>query len=467
MNTAASRPAPRAAIKVFLVAALCLGVAAILAFLALNIWFNAFLKSDKFRLIISHAALGAVQADGEFLPFHYAGTTIYTDGFQAGGVGTAFFDRLQGDQMRAAFNLHGMLKHTWQIDELDLQRLQISVASSEEREGRAPVEPARTTPGGWGILPNKVDLRQAVVEDANIEWKGRADRPGGVTATRLTVTPDDSNNSADATHPGAWNILAEGGHLAEIGLPELGIGSARLKYRRPSLFVLDSELKCKDSGTLAVSGEINFTQALDLDIKLNGVPAAPLLPMDWRKRLEGNLNGDVHVRSAMPMTGAPDMEGSLSLSQGRLEALPVLDQIATFTRSQQFRTLDLSIASGDFKRTATRLEVKNFILESKGLIRMEGAFNVVDSTLDGTFQVGVTPGSLQWLPGSQGKVFTASREGYLWTSVRLSGPVGSPTEDLTPRLVAAAQGAIIEGVEKTVKDPVGTVLEGVKSFLPQ
>ena len=86
--------------------------------------------------------------------------------------------------------------------------------------------------------------------------------------------------------------------------------------------------------------------------------------------------------------------------------------------------------------------------------------------MDGTFQVGVTPGSLQWLPGSQGKVFTASRDGYLWTSMRLTGPVDSPTEDLTPRLVAAAQGAIIEGVEKTVKDPVGTVLDTVKSLLP-
>jgi hypothetical protein len=187
--------------------------------------------------------------------------------------------------------------------------------------------------------------------------------------------------------------------------------------------------------------------------------------MDWRKRLDGNLYGDVHVRSPMPMTGAPDLEGSLSLTQGRLEALPVLDQIATFTRSQQFRTLALSTASGDFKRKGDKLEVTNFIAESKGLIRIEGAFTVQNSLMDGTFQVGVTPGSLQWLPGSQGKVFTASREGYLWTSMRLTGPVDSPTEDLTPRLVAAAQGAIIEGVEKTIKDPAGTVLDTVKSLL--
>ena len=431
MNPAAKRPPRGAALKAILLSLAGLGVAAILAFLALNIWFNGFIKSDRFRQIISRAALGALQAEGDFQPFHYAGTTVYTDGFQADGVGTAFFDELRGDQMRAEFNLHGLLKHTWQIDDLELQRLRITVASGREREQRPSAPPETPSNGGWGFLPNRVDLRQAVIADTDFDWKSGSDRPGAVNGMKLTITPEDSSDSAEPGSSRSWNILAEGGSLSEAGFPDLDISSAKLRYRKPSLFVLDSELRCKDTGTLAVSGEVNFEQSMDLTIHLNGVPAQPLLSVDWRKRLEGNLYGDIHVRSPMPMTGAPDLEGSISLAQGRLEALPVLDQIATFTRSQQFRTLDLSTASGDFKRTATRLEVTHFILESKGLIRVEGAFTVENSLMDGTFDVGVTPGSLQWLPGSQGKVFTVSREGYLWTPMRLTGPVGSPTEDLT------------------------------------
>src|SRR5689334_23899359 len=63
-----------------------------------------------------------------------------------------------------------------------------------------------------------------------------------------------------------------------------------------------------------------------------------------------------------------------------------------------------------------------------------GAFTVETGLIDGAFQVGVTPGSLQWLPGAQAKVFTESRGGYVWAPMRLTGPVNKPQDDLTGRL---------------------------------
>src|SRR5207302_2348218 len=114
---------------------------------------------------------------------------------------------------------------------------------------------------------------------------------------------------------------------------------------------------------------------------------------------------------------------------------------------QQFRRLNLSKAQGDFTQDDSGLSVENFIAESDGLIRVEGAFTVANGLIDGNFQVGVTPSSLQWLPGSQAKVFTESRGGYVWAPMRLTGPANKPNEDLSPRLIAAAQGAVIEGVQ--------------------
>ncbi|MGB8356693.1 MAG: hypothetical protein WCD79_22535, partial [Chthoniobacteraceae bacterium] len=67
----------------------------------------------------------------------------------------------------------------------------------------------------------------------------------------------------------------------------------------------------------------------------------------------------------------------------------------------------------------------------------------------------ITPSSLQWLPGSQEKVFTASHDGYVWTTVRLTGPLNSPKEDLSPRLVAAATGAVIDTVNGVIQQVPG------------
>jgi hypothetical protein len=109
--------------------------------------------------------------------------------------------------------------------------------------------------------------------------------------------------------------------------------------------------------------------------------------------------------------------------------------------------------------------VRNFIAESEGLIRIEGTFTVENSAIDGTFQVGVTPASLQWLPGSRTRVFTDVRGAYVWAPMHLAGPLNSPTEDLTPRLAAAAGNEVIEQVGSAVKDATKTMKDGVKSAL--
>lgn len=214
-----------------------------------------------------------------------------------------------------------------------------------------------------------------------------------------------------------------------------------------------------------VNGDVRFGEALNLTAKLSGISVSPLLPEDWRLRLHGNLGGEMVIRSALPARGPPTLSGSLTLAQGQLQALPVLDQIALFTRTQQFRRLALNKVSADFRQENGKIEVRNFVAESEGLIRIEGSFTIVNGTIDGAFQVGVTPASLQWLPGSQERVFTQQRGGYVWTPMRLTGPLAKPGEDLSPRLIAAAQGALIQGVENSVRDTIKTGKDAAKGAL--
>ncbi|EDY20076.1 hypothetical protein CfE428DRAFT_2665 [Chthoniobacter flavus Ellin428] len=415
---------------------------------------ESYLHSDGFRQFIAKKAGDTLHADAEIAPLSFAGSTIFSDGFQAKGGPDAAFSNLQIEQIRTEISLRRFFEKVWQVEQFDVQRVRVDL--SGPRIDR-PLEPAPSplsapktehTSNGW--FPNRVEIGKATVHDTQLTWKD-----GGLRGTVFEVEP----------HDGSWQLTGQGGRLTYGKLPPLDVNNLHLRYRAPSLFISSSELRQPSGGSLQATGEIDFTREADLQLTLINIAITPYLSEDWRVRTKGNLSGEVKVKSPLPARGGPQISGTVKLTQGELTALPVLDEIAAFTRTQQFRRINLNSASGDFTQDESGLSVKNFIAESDGLIRVEGAFTVANGIIDGTFQVGVTPSSLQWLPGSQGKVFTGSRGGYVWAPMRLTGPADKPHEDLSPRLIAAAQGAVIEGVQNAAGEAVKTGKDAVKSAL--
>ncbi|HEY3840088.1 MAG TPA: translocation/assembly module TamB domain-containing protein, partial [Bryobacteraceae bacterium] len=395
-----------------------------------------------------------MHADAELAPLSFAGSTVFTDGFRAHGGPDAAFADLRIEQIRTEISLRRFFEKVWQVEQFDVQRVKVDLegprADRPPEPTADPLAAPKTGNSSTGWLPNRVEVGHATIHDTDLNWKG-----GGLHNTVFEVEPRE----------GGWQIAGQGGHIAYAKLPQLDVNTLRLRYHAPSLFINSAELRQPSGGTLEASGEIDFTHKLDVQLKLTDINIAPYLSEDWRVRAKGNVSGDITIRSDLPMHGGPQITGSLHTTQGELTALPVLDEIAVFTRTQQFRHINLNTASGDFTRDDNRLDVKNFIAESQGLIRVEGAFTIENGTIDGTFQVGVTASSLQWLPGSQTKVFTESRSGYVWAPMRLTGPANKPNEDLSPRLIAAAQGAVIEGVQDAAGKAVETGKGAVKGAL--
>ena len=140
----------------------------------------------------------------------------------------------------------------------------------------------------------------------------------------------------------------------------------------------------------------------------------------------------------------------------------MLDQLALFTSSERFRATELQHAQADFDWNAGNLVVSHLLVESEGLLRTEGGFTVRGNRIDGTLQVGLARSAVRWLPVVGARVFNQpERDGYLWTTVRLSGPVNHPGEDLTPRLLAAAQQEVIDKAEQGA----GKVIDTAKGLL--
>jgi hypothetical protein len=431
-----------------LVAGAAMVVLGVTAIFALTAGLQSFLRSESFRRLVSEKTCAALKARGEFMPLQFSGSMIYSEGFQATGNEQAFFSTLRADQIRAELDLRALYHRALRINELRIERLTLQGKTPHAAHAIAQAAPERRP----FFAPTSLDLRSVFIRETNFSWSGVS---GAVRKAALTIKPDGRS----------WDIMGEGGDVAQQGLPDLQIQTVKLRYQSPSLFVTDSVLTAADGGRLTLNGEANFERSVDLRMTIASMPVTPFLKGDWRARLKGTFSGEIKMTAALPLAGAPSFNGTLHMNQGQIEALPLLNQIALFTRTEQFRSLRLSRMSLDFAHDGTLLTVKNFLAESEGLIRAEGAFVVRGGQIEGNFEIGVTPGSLQWIPGSQSRVFTVARGGYLWTSVRVSGAAEHPSEDLSARLIVAAGNELLENPGSTLKKAAEGLLDIVKPLL--
>jgi len=78
------------------------------------------------------------------------------------------------------------------------------------------------------------------------------------------------------------------------------------------------------------------------------------------------------------------------------------------------------------------------------------------NSLGGAIQLGVGREYLDWLPKAE-EVFTRERDGYLWTTVHLSGTLDAPEQDLSPR--------ILEALKETPGSFFGTLFRALGAWL--
>jgi hypothetical protein len=426
---------------------------AVVAAFGFSLWLNAYLHGDKFRVLVSVKTSEFLCASGQYMPFHWNGASVYSDGYAARGLPGAAFAELRADQIRAEFQPQGILHHAWRINELNIQRIDAALGRNDA--ARRAVRPATVAGGAPASMwaPNRLEVLRTQIQDVNLSWSN-----GALRQLRVVLEPEGQ----------ALVARGFGGTLRQSGWPVLKVDHVRTRFQAPVLFVTESLLKIGESENVNVTGQVDFDRAalLDLQVKCNGVTITPYLPVDWRARLRGTVSGESRVTGRWGGIEGVRVEGRLSLSDGVLEALPVLDQIALFTQTAQFRRLTLQKATAEFVWTQQRLTVSKLVMESAGLLRVEGEFVLEQGQVAGVFQVGVTPSSLRWLPGSQKRVFTLDRDGYVWTQVKVAGPVDNLKEDLSSRLAVAAGTEVIEGVKGTLEKGVETVIDVLKPLLP-
>lgn len=418
-------------------------------------WVRGYLQEEAFRGQMEQLFGTQMQGQATLAPLRWTGDEV-TSAEAAASTANGWQARLDGLHLTLDWN--AFRQGRWRtvgagVDSITLERTAQPIAPLADSEEATPPTPLSTGPAipSWlrRYLPDKTEV-------------------DGLQVARFSCL-----------HPGPWNLkdsrvriatwrqgetslqaVVEGGFVeTPIMLPAqlvpmtLNLTRASVRLSREDLHLKEATLKWLDAGEITARGHLQPRQGTwELATHLQGIPLNECLNEDWRVRLSGRLEGDLTATGSR--TAAPLVKGRLHLRDGVLTALPVLDQLASYTGVERFKRLVLDVASSDVTVEGERRIFEKIIVQSNGLLHLDGSLTVQGGQIEGNFLLGVTPETLKWIPGAQQHVFTATHPtgpaGMLWTPLRINGTMQAPREDLSARLAAGAGKVLLDAPGQVV-----------------
>jgi hypothetical protein len=427
---------------------------------------RSYLHSDAFRAFLSNKVSRAAGVNGGFSPFRWEGLALRTEVFSATGDGPIRDLRIDG--LQTEVGLDGVRRGVWELKNSRIGRLQVSLDARKSQSAgipgiAEPQVPKAKRKRGW--LPREVEVQG--LELGQLSLNALTDH-GPLVAEGIRVMVENEKN-----HLAHRLELSDGTLRTPFAqVPELRLDHARLRIQPEAVFLTSLWAGAYGSASLDATGEWNReTGGFTVDGSVSGVKCDELLSEDWSRRLTGDVASDFTVNGRPGTTSA---SGLLTLTNGVLTALPVLDALAAYSDTRRFRTLTLSEAHTKWRWENGVLELSDLVLASDSLIRLEGRVVIRGRDLDGNLRLGLAPGTLASIPGAETHVFAPGERGLMWVSLRLTGTLDKPREDLSDRLIDAAGLRMLETLpetgEKVLKysrtllgdDPARAVEKGVR-----
>jgi hypothetical protein len=382
-----------------------------------------YIESDAFRTAMENET-----AKGLHFPRGRYSAMRRTSAFTAQ---TESFEARDGEKAMKSLDAHGI---TAKFDPLGVFVRQWRFADVRVQSGDVEIQiykahPEAVAPKPWFaiLLPNRVYLKRIETSQANITWRFRGER-AGFFGTKLLITPDGPDFEYSAT----------GGRLKMALLPDLDLRRAHLLITKTLLTLYDIDLASNSSSAESIRAQANAgigkDKSVDLRANFNQVAIRSWLPAEWKEHLAGSAFGDLHWAGKDPKLESSSGEGSLGVSDGRIDNLPVLEKLAELARKKAFEHLALNECSLSFRWKYPKIDIENIAIEERGKFRIEGEMSTEQRRLRGTIRLGLTREYLDWLPNPE-EVFSRKQGGYLWTNVRLFGTIDDPGQDLSPRII--------------------------------
>ena len=422
-------------------AAVALLVLGVIAFGVIYVAVRRYLYSDGFRRFLAAEVSDATGIKGEFGAFHWDGLALNTDIFEATGDGP--ITHLKADGLHTEIGLGGLKRGVWEIRGSSLRRLEISVDATkggDEKLFHATDGLSKKKAKGSSWLPREAELEE--IDLRSVSAKVILEQ-GLATAGGMIVHGEQSGAK------GAYRGEVEGGIVSlPFGIvPELRLDRLLLRYQDRQIFLTKATLNAWRDAHIDATGEWDMKSGhYSLDGNATEIQCGDLLSADWSKRMTGDVSSGFSFGNS---SGNPAASGELTLKNGVLTALPMLDALAAYADTRRFRVLTLNEAKTAWQWKKGELTFSKLVLSSEGLVRLEGSIIIRGQEIDGVFRLGLAPGTLATIPGAETDVFLPGERGLLWTPLRITGTLDDPKEDLTDRLIAAAGLRMFDQIPET------------------
>lgn len=417
------------------------------------------LESEKVRNLISARTGYVLGGESGYLPLQARGFSIFTRGFVGTGASPRALREIRVAGLTAHFSLIELWRGKWRIDNVAARHAQIAFGPAAARLlDRAEIPQPTLVPPAQNESLMSVDVREASIAQTDLFFADPERDGGAFRGVNTTFRPDGKN----------LVVQGHGGTFQQAKLPKVQVTSFHLYYEKPALRVDEGRLALGDKGVIVVKGGFRFEGAasLDLSLKFEQCPVGPFLSETNRGKLSGSFHGDTRLQKTMGAGGDISAAGALSMQDAVVRNVAALEKAAGFTGESKLNPLRLDEIRGEYEWIGRKLNVRKLRVEARGVLCATGSFIYEKEEIDGTFELGVAPAIVAKFPGAKEEVFTRAEDGYLWTTVKISGPLARPRDDLKPRLLKALEKHFLGGILSPILKPAQGAREVLESILP-
>lgn len=249
---------------------------------------------------------------------------------------------------------------------------------------------------------------------------------------------------------GRWNLAARGGTLTAQGWPAFTIERVSAEQLEEGWNIASFALQSPDQG--AVGGSANVRDGRwSGEFSWQDVALREFLPAGAEAHFTGRGSGDARL-------GGGVLEGRMKIEGAEVRNLPALVSLASIFNGEDYRTVPWKSLHFKFRRDAAgMLDFEELQAVSPKGVAVQGSGKIAGQNVAADVQLGVQRAGRPWLVAFMPVLFRTEKNGYLWTPVKVGGTLQAPTEDLTPRVIAALPAT--SAVETAVELPAGAVEE--------